>query len=211
VVAAGSVLLSTTSACGSTTVVDCCVNCNTSYSTGGLGCGFFQPAQPSSPSRFRPLGLRGRKAESPASTRNSVVSIHNIARQVLDYSTRGVYLLRRSLSDLKLFGDALVCHVARPPRRRRQTSLQARRRIVDEGHIGQSRAAEPGPQLEPLLQRLLVLLVGRIFDEDGVITFADFAALFALPFPSSRIFTSRGGEASSETNFTMSSCNKYIG
>jgi hypothetical protein len=53
----------------------------------GLGCGFFQPAPPPSPSRLRPLGLRGRKAESPASTRNSIVSIHNIARQVLDYST----------------------------------------------------------------------------------------------------------------------------
>jgi hypothetical protein len=32
----------------------------------------------------------------------------------------------------------------------------------------------------------------------------------ALPFPYSGIFTSRGGEAGSETNFTMSSCNKYI-
>jgi hypothetical protein len=29
----------------------------------------------------------------------------------------------------------------------------------------------------------------------------------ALPFPSSGIFTSRGGEAGSETNFTMSSYN----
>jgi hypothetical protein len=106
----------------------------------GLGCGFFQPALPLSPSRLRPLGQQGRKADSPASTRNSVVSVHNIARQVLDYSTRGVYLLRRSLSDLQLLGDVLACHVARPPRWRRQTSLQASRRIVDEGDIGQSRA-----------------------------------------------------------------------
>jgi hypothetical protein len=67
--------------------------------------------------------------------------------------------------------------------------------------------AEPGPQLEPLLKCLLVLLVGRIFNDDGVVTFADFAALFGLAFPSSGIFTSRGGEAGSETNFTISSCN----
>jgi hypothetical protein len=33
----------------------------------------------------------------------------------------------------------------------------------------------------------------------------------ALPFPSSGISTSQGGEAGSETNFTMSSCKKHIG
>jgi hypothetical protein len=32
-----------------------------------------------------------------------------------------------------------------------------------------------------------------------------------LPFPSSGISTSRGGDADSETNFTMSSCNKHFG
>jgi hypothetical protein len=125
----------------------------------GPGCGFFQPAPPPSPSCLRPLGLRGRKAESPASTRNSIVSIHNITRQVLDYSTRRVYLLRCSLSDLQFFGDALACHIARPPRRRRQTSLQTSRRIVDERNIRQSRVAKPRPQLEPLLKRLLVFFI----------------------------------------------------
>jgi hypothetical protein len=54
---------------------------------------------------------------------------------------------------------------------------------VDEGDVGQSRAAKPGPQLEPLLKNLLVFLVERIFDDDGVITFADFAALLGLVFP----------------------------
>jgi hypothetical protein len=49
---------------------------------------------------------------------------------------------------------------------------------VDEGGVGQSRTAEPGPQLEPLLKRLLIFLVRRVLDDDGVITFADFAALF---------------------------------
>jgi hypothetical protein len=82
---------------------------------------------------------------------------------------------------------------------------------VDEGDIGQSRATEPGPQLELLLKCLLIFLVGRVFDDNGVLTFADFATLLALPFPSSGIFTSQGGEVGSETNFTMSSCNKYIG
>jgi hypothetical protein len=33
----------------------------------------------------------------------------------------------------------------------------------------------------------------------------------ALPFPSFGISTSRGGQAGSDTNFTMSSCNKHIG
>jgi hypothetical protein len=35
----------------------------------GLGCGFSQPAPPQSPSCLHPLGLRGRKVESPASNR----------------------------------------------------------------------------------------------------------------------------------------------
>jgi hypothetical protein len=56
-VAAGSVLPSATGACSST------------YIMAGLGCGFFQLAPPPSPSRLRPLGLRGRKAESPAGNR----------------------------------------------------------------------------------------------------------------------------------------------
>jgi hypothetical protein len=67
--------------------------------------------------------------------------------------------LRCSLSDFQLLGDALACHVVRPPRRRRQTSLQTSRRILDERNIGQSRAAEPRSQLEPLMKRLLVLFI----------------------------------------------------
>jgi hypothetical protein len=34
--------------------------------------------------------------------------------------------------------------------------------------------------LEPLLERLPVLLVGRVFYGDGVVTLADFTALLAL-------------------------------
>jgi hypothetical protein len=74
--------------------------------------------------------------------RNFVVSIHNIENQVLDYPTQGGYHLGCGLSDLELPGHALACHVARPPRRRRQTSLQASRRILDERDVGQSRAVE---------------------------------------------------------------------
>jgi hypothetical protein len=91
--------------------------------------------------------------------RNFVVSIHNIEKQVLDYSTRGAYLLRRSLSNLLLLGHALACHVAWPPRRRMQTILQASWRILDERDIRQSRAAESRPQLEPLLKRFLVIFI----------------------------------------------------
>jgi hypothetical protein len=145
--AAGFILLLVTGACGSTSV------------TVGAGLRFLSADSPTVSHSPCPLGLWGRKAESPASSRNSIVSIHNIARQVLDYSTRRVYLLRRSLSDLQLLGDALACHVARPPWRRRQTSLQTSRRIVDEGGIGQSRAAEPRPQLEPLLKCFFIFLV----------------------------------------------------
>jgi hypothetical protein len=40
--------------------------------------------------------------------------------------------LRRGLSDLQLLGHALACHVARPSRWRRQTSLQTGQRISTE-------------------------------------------------------------------------------
>jgi hypothetical protein len=168
-----------------------------------------QPARPLSPSLLLPLGQRGRMVESPTRTQNSIISIHNTARQVLDYSTRGVYLLRRSLGDLQFLGDALACHIARLPWLCRESGLQASRWIIDEGHIRQSKTAEPGPQLEPLLQRLPVLLVGRIFNGDGVVTLADFTPPLALP--SSGISTSRGGEAGSDTNFVRSSCSKQFG
>jgi hypothetical protein len=48
------------------------------------------------------------------------------------------------------------------------------------GDIGQSRTTEPGPQLKTLLQCLPVLLVGRIFNGDSVITLADFTAFLSL-------------------------------
>jgi hypothetical protein len=54
---------------------------------------------------------------------------------------------------------------------------------VDEGDIGQSRLAKPRPQLEPLLKHLLVFLVSRVFDDDDVVTFADFVALLGFAFP----------------------------
>jgi hypothetical protein len=37
--------------------------------------------------------------------------------------------------------------------------------------------------LEPLLKRLLVILVRYVFDDNSVVSFADFAALFGLAFP----------------------------
>jgi hypothetical protein len=48
----------------------------------------------------------------------------------------------------------------------------------------QSRAAEPRPQLEALLERLLiVVLLGRIFDDNCVVPFANLAPLFGLSLP----------------------------
>jgi hypothetical protein len=88
--------------------------------------------------------------------------------------------LRRSLGHLQFLSDVLACHIARPPQRRRETSLQASRWIFDKGDVGQPRAVEPGSQLEPLLERLPVLLVGRVFYGDGVITLANFTALLTL-------------------------------
>jgi hypothetical protein len=46
--------------------------------------------------------------------------------------------------------------------------------------MGQSRSAEPGPQLKALLERLPILLVGCIFNGVGVVTFADFATFLHL-------------------------------
>jgi hypothetical protein len=46
--------------------------------------------------------------------------------------------------------------------------------------VGQPRSVEPGPQLESLLQRFPILLVGCIFYSDSVVTFVDFMAFFGL-------------------------------
>jgi hypothetical protein len=46
----------------------------------------------------------------------------------------------------------------------------------------QARAAKPRPQLEAVLQRLLVFfVVGGILHYDGVVAFTDFSPLFRLP------------------------------
>jgi hypothetical protein len=66
-------------------------------------------------------------------------------RQVLDYSTRETHLIGDYFCHLLLLGDALPCHIARLSRRRRETSLQASRSIINGGDLGQSRSAEPRP------------------------------------------------------------------
>jgi hypothetical protein len=145
-----------------------------------LDCGFFQPARPPCPNPLLPLDQHGRMRESPATTQKSIVSIQNTSSQVLDYSTRGAHLLRRSLGHLQLLGDSFARHIARPPWRHRETSLQASRWIFDKGDVGQPRPAEPGTQLELLLKRFTVLLIGRVFYGDGVITPANFTALLVF-------------------------------
>jgi hypothetical protein len=118
--------------------------------------------------------------EFPARPQSSIVSIHNTSRQVLDYSTQGAYLLRRSIGDLQLLGNTFARHIAQPSRWRRETSLQASRWIVNKGDIGKNRTAEPGLQLKTVLQRLPVLLIRCIFNGDGVVTFADFTAFLGI-------------------------------
>jgi hypothetical protein len=49
--------------------------------------------------------------------------------------------------------------------------------------IGQSRVAESRPQLEPLLKRFLIIFIRCVFDDNSIIPFADFVALFGLALP----------------------------
>jgi hypothetical protein len=50
--------------------------------------------------------------------------------------------------------------------------------------VRQSRAAEPRPQLEALLERLLiVLLLGRVFDDNCVVPFTNLTPLLGLGLP----------------------------
>jgi hypothetical protein len=48
----------------------------------------------------------------------------------------------------------------------------------------QAWTAKPRPQLKAVLQRLIVVVVGGVFHDDGVIAFADFSSLlgFGLSF-----------------------------
>jgi hypothetical protein len=48
----------------------------------------------------------------------------------------------------------------------------------------QARAAEPRPQLEVVLQRLLVVvLIGRVFNDNCVVSLTNFASLLGLGLP----------------------------
>jgi hypothetical protein len=73
--------------------------------------------------------------------------------------------------------------LARLPWRRSQASLQASRGVLYQRNMRQARAAKPRPQLEAVLQRLLVfvVVVGGILHDDGVVVFTDFSALLRLP------------------------------
>jgi hypothetical protein len=180
VVALGSGLLSTAGTYGSTTLAVRCVSCDTRSSTVGAGLRLLSVGLPtvsqSSPSP------RSTGSDDGISCDNSEfkLSAYNTSRQVLDYSTRGTYLLGRRLCHLQLLGDTFACHIAHLPLRCRETSLQASWWIHDKGDIGQPRSAEPGPQLKSLLQRFPVLLIGRIFNGDGIVTFANFTVFFGL-------------------------------
>jgi hypothetical protein len=47
----------------------------------------------------------------------------------------------------------------------------------------QSRAAKSRPQLEALLQRLLIVFLRSVFHDYGVVPFTDFAAFLGLSLP----------------------------
>jgi hypothetical protein len=47
----------------------------------------------------------------------------------------------------------------------------------------QSRAAESRPQLEALLQHLLIVFLRSVFHDYSVVPFTDFVALLGLPLP----------------------------
>jgi hypothetical protein len=120
------------------------------------------------------------------------------------------YLLGRGLRDLQILGHALAGHVARPPWRRGQASFQASWLILNERYVRQSKAAEPRPQLEALLEHLLIIvLLGRVFDDNCVISFANLALLLGLGLPFLWDLDKLRRRASSETNFAKSSCKKH--
>jgi hypothetical protein len=72
----------------------------------------------------------------------------------------------------------------------------------------QAWTAKPRPQLEAVLQRLLVVVVvvGCVLHDDGVIAFADFSPLLGFGFPFLRDLDSSRGGCGSETNIFKSSC-----
>jgi hypothetical protein len=50
--------------------------------------------------------------------------------------------------------------------------------------VRQARTAEPRPQLEAVLQRLLVvLLIGQVFNDNCVVSLANFMSLLGLGLP----------------------------
>jgi hypothetical protein len=53
---------------------------------------------------------------------------------------------------------------------------------LDERDVGQSRAAESRPQLEPLLKRFLVIFIRCVFNDNSVAPFT-FAVLFGFALP----------------------------
>jgi hypothetical protein len=78
---------------------------------------------------------------------------------ILNYTSSGTHILVCCLGDLQLLGGTFPCHIARLLWRRRNASFKVSRPFDDEWYIRETRAAEPGPLLEPLLERLLILIV----------------------------------------------------
>jgi hypothetical protein len=88
----------------------------------------------------------------------------------------------------------------------RNASFEASWLLDDERNVQQSRAAESGSQLEPLLKCLAILIVRGVFNGDGVVTLANLAALLHLALLLDRHIFRLWGEGGSEINFTTSFC-----
>jgi hypothetical protein len=110
------------------------------------------------------------------------LSEHSTHWKVLDYTIRGTHLLVGRLCDLQFLGCMFPRHIARPSRRRRNASFEASWLLNDEWDVGQTRAAESGPKLKPLLECLLILIVQDIFNSDGVVPSPP-SRLLRLAFP----------------------------
>jgi hypothetical protein len=82
---------------------------------------------------------------------------------------------------------------------------------LDERDVGQSRAAESRPQLEPLLNRFLVIFIRCVFDDNSVVSFANFTALLGFALPLLWDFDKSRRRSWLGHNFTMTSCKRHIG
>jgi hypothetical protein len=115
--------------------------------------------------------------ESPATTQNSIVSIQILQDK---YSTTLLEGLT-SWDVVSVTFNFLATRLRATLRGLLDGAGKLASRLVGGSSMrGMWGSPGPGPQLKPLLERFPILLVGRIFNGDGVVTFADFTTFFCL-------------------------------